>query len=132
MSLLSLVFSVSFSLTAQNKELEGKVSSYKARVRNIEGDMQKLRQQTQVILDKTESDDKLIELLKSEVQRLKQQLRNQQLAANDSKVQSSSHHHDKSDDIYNNPEVTRMRTDLIRLERICKTQVLYTNVSQLF
>ena len=113
-----------YSLTIQNKELEGKVSSYKARVRNIEGDMQKLRQQTQVILEKTESDDKLIELLKSEVQRLKQLLRSHQIAAaNESTQKANYNDSNNNNNNNNNADIARMRSEIVRLERICKTQV---------
>lgn len=121
------------NLTIQNKELEGKVTSYKARIRNIEGELQKFKQHIQVVLEKTDSDDQLVEALRNEVQRLKELLRNQQqaaaAAANDAHIKTAFVHANtmnisNNGDRDNNDlgEVNRLRADLLRLERICKTQ----------
>ncbi len=59
------------SLREQHDKLVEKHSGAKARVRTLESDAAKHKQQLQIILDKTETDDKLIEALKAEVNRLK-------------------------------------------------------------
>ena len=55
------------NLTEQHSKLVEKYNGTKARVRTLESDAAK-KQQIRLILDKTETDDKLIEALKAEVQ----------------------------------------------------------------
>ena len=59
------------NLTEQHSKLVEKHNGTKARVRTLESDAAKHKQQIRLILDKTETDDKLIEALKAEVHRLK-------------------------------------------------------------
>ena len=59
------------NLTEQHSKLVEKYNGTKARVRTLESDAAKHKQQIRLILDKTETDDKLIEALKAEVHRLK-------------------------------------------------------------
>ena len=59
------------SLTEKHEKLVEKYNGSKARVRTLESDAAKHKQQLKIILDKSENDDKLIEALKTEVQRLK-------------------------------------------------------------
>jgi predicted RNase H-like nuclease (RuvC/YqgF family) len=61
-------------LIVQKKELENKVNSQKARIKNLESDISQSKMEMQVVLEKTRSDDELVDLLKSEVQRLKENL----------------------------------------------------------
>jgi hypothetical protein len=61
-------------LIVQKKELEHKVSSQKARIKNLESDIGQSKVEMQVVLEKTRSDDELVDLLRSEVQRLKDNL----------------------------------------------------------
>ena len=91
----------------------------------------------QVVLDKTDSDDQLIEALRGEVQRLKDVVKSQQqaaaTAAADAQLKTayatgSTNNKTNNTHIFTNTgdelgEINRLRADILRLERICKTQV---------
>lgn len=58
-------------LSDQFTGLESKHHGAKARIRTMEAEAQQHRQQIKIVIDKTENDDKLIQVLKDEIQRLK-------------------------------------------------------------
>lgn len=58
-------------LSDQFASLDSKHQGAKARIRTMEAEAQQHRTQIKIVIDKTENDDKLIQVLKSEIQRLK-------------------------------------------------------------
>ena len=79
------------TLQEQHNKLLEKHQGAKARVRTLENDAAKHKQQIKIILDKTETDDHLITALKDEIHRLKTvEVRNSQFAAGGSSSSSSS------------------------------------------
>jgi chromosome segregation ATPase len=61
-------------LQEQCQELEGKQRALRARIRTLESDSTRSKQQVQVLLDKNNTDDQLIDALRKEVANLKDQL----------------------------------------------------------
>jgi chromosome segregation ATPase len=55
-------------------ELENKQKAGKARIKNLETEINKQRGQLQIMIDKSQSDDELLEAFKEEVDKLKRQL----------------------------------------------------------
>eukprot|EP01006_Ploeotia_vitrea_P039130 TRINITY_DN66312_c5_g1_i1.p1 TRINITY_DN66312_c5_g1~~TRINITY_DN66312_c5_g1_i1.p1 ORF type:complete len:522 (-),score=55.15 TRINITY_DN66312_c5_g1_i1:50-1615(-) len=62
-------------LVLDNEKLIKKTTALKSRITNLENDASKSKESMKVLIDKTDSDDQLIELLKAEVARLKNQLK---------------------------------------------------------
>lgn len=66
----------------QNQALEKKNNGTKARVQVLENEMRKLRESLQVALDKSNTDDQLVDALRDEIQRLQGRLRTVEENAN--------------------------------------------------
>ncbi len=82
-----------------------------------------------MVLDKTDSDDKLIDVLKGEIERLKIQMRTQQRAASEAQDVGRGHTIDRKGRTVHqvstnndDSELIRLQGEVIRLDRICKTQ----------
>lgn len=71
--LSSIPFLIFSSLNEECTQLQNRVQKYKARVRALETDASTHKQQLKVLVEKTESDDILIEALQEEIQTLRQQ-----------------------------------------------------------
>lgn len=61
-------------LMLENQALEVKANGHKARIKNLESDTIKFKQQVRVMIEKTETDDQLISALREELDRLRGQL----------------------------------------------------------
>lgn len=66
----------------QNQALEKKNNGTKARVQVLENELRKLRESLQVALDKSSTDDQLVDALRDEIQRLQGRLRTVEENAN--------------------------------------------------
>lgn len=120
------------TLIVQKKELEQKVSSQKARIKNLEADVSQSKMEIQVVLEKTRSDDELVDLLKSEVQRLKDNLaamiskQKKDALAEGSKNMKMGEGGMRGDRLaqgsMDNETIAALRQDLTRLERLNRNQ----------
>lgn len=64
-----------FRLATENEQLQKKSGALKSRIKILENDSQKHKEQMKVLIGKTDGDDQLITLLKAEITRLKEQLK---------------------------------------------------------
>lgn len=77
-------------LLSENEAIAKKAAALKSRIRNLESEQGKHKEQMKVLLDKTDSDDQLVELLKAEIARLKEQLRQVSEALKAKKAENDS------------------------------------------
>lgn len=99
-----------------NQQLEEKVQAHRARIRNLEADAYKQKQQIKVVLDVKEGDDELIDALQQEIQRFKLQAKGKGSAAGiNTKTPAAPQGGDSSD-------LTAVTADVSRLRRLCKSQ----------
>jgi hypothetical protein len=68
-------------LQQENQRLESKNLALKSRIHNLESDAQRYKEQMKVILEKSSTDDQLIDGLRSEIEKLKQQIKTKAAAA---------------------------------------------------
>lgn len=61
-----------------NQQLERRSTAQKARIHNLEADTRKLKDSLQMVLDKSATDDQLLDALRGEISRLKAQVQQQQ------------------------------------------------------
>jgi predicted nucleic acid-binding Zn-ribbon protein len=98
------------ALSKAAAQLEEKLLAYKARIKNIEMDLSRQRQQIKVLLKVKEGDDELIDALQKEIQRFKRQIKSKMGPVSDSTVapRAASSPQDAS--------------DISQLRSLCKSQ----------
>lgn len=67
------------ALTKSNYQLDEKLQAYKARIKNLEADSLRQKQQIKVVLDVKDGDDELIDALQKEIHRFKMQTKNKSI-----------------------------------------------------
>ena len=98
-----------------NQQLEDKVQAHKARIRNLEADASRQKQQIKTVLDVKEGDDELIDALQQEIQRFKLQARGKSSSAGANVITSPSPSGGSTD-------LAAVTADVLRLRRLCKSQ----------
>ena len=68
-------------LTHDNQQLETKNRALKSRIQNLENDALRYKEQIRIVIEKSNSDDQLIDSLREEVEKLKQQVKLKAAAA---------------------------------------------------
>lgn len=98
------------ALSKAAAQLEEKLLAYKARIKNIEVDLSRQKQQIKVLLEVKEGDDELIDELQKEIQRFKTQIKSKMGPVSDSSVtpRAASSPQDAS--------------DISQLRSLCKSQ----------
>lgn len=91
-------------------QLEDKVLAYKARIKIIEMDLSRQKQQIKVLLEVKEGDDELIDALQKEIQRFKTQIKSKMGPVSDSSVAPR---------VASSPQET---SDITQLRSLCKSQ----------
>jgi len=106
-------------LSDQHQQLQARASGHRARIRTMEADAALHRQQLGVVLDKSETDDQLVQALKQEVQRLKEQAQQQAQGRREDgfevKLQAATRSAVAT-------ATKNIDTELQRLRRLCKQQ----------
>lgn len=110
-------------LYESNQVLETKVTAQKARIKNLETDVLKYKNQMKIIIEKTETDDQLIQALRAELERLRNSI-----SASKSQAYKQKED-DKSKTKTLNTGIVTSTTDqalniseIQRLQRLCKAQ----------
>ena len=99
------------SLAKITQQLEDKVLAHKARIRNLEADASRQKQQMKVVLDVKDGDDELIDALQQEIQRVKLQSKGKEATVTSSQAPQEV-----------SAEIETIHADLNRLRRLCKSQ----------
>jgi regulator of replication initiation timing len=99
------------SLAKITQQLEEKVLAHKARIRNLEADASRQKQQMKVVLDVKDGDDELIDALQQEIQRVKLHSKGKEAPVTYSQPPQEV-----------SAETETIHADLIRLKRLCKSQ----------
>lgn len=99
------------SLAKITQQLEEKVLAHKARIRNLEADASRQKQQMKVVLDVKDGDDELIDALQQEIQRVKIQSKGKDVPVTHSQPPQEV-----------SAEIEATHADLNRLKRLCKSQ----------
>jgi hypothetical protein len=108
------------TLSRDNQLLEEKVKAYKSRIKNLEADGSRQKQQIKVVLDVKDSDDELIDALQQEIQRFKVQAKTRGGVQRDETISRQTPAPlVKSQSSFKNDE---LQADLSRLQRLCKSQ----------
>mmetsp|Transcript_27819 Transcript_27819/g.26639 ORF Transcript_27819/g.26639 Transcript_27819/m.26639 type:complete len:434 (-) Transcript_27819:338-1639(-) len=108
------------TLSRDNQLLEEKVKAHKARIKNLEADGSRQKQQIKVVLDVKDSDDELIDALQQEIQRFKVQAKTRSGVQRDETTSRQTPAPlVKSQSSFKNDE---LQADLSRLQRLCKSQ----------
>lgn len=120
-------------LTEEAEQLKNRVNKYKARVRALESDSATHKQQLKVLVEKTESDDILIEALQEEMQSLRQsnedmkkKLAQQQQQLSQTTTLRTMRMNENGTGMI--PAITTQEGnehEILRLKRLCKQQVVY-------
>ena len=103
------------ALLKGSQQLEEKINAQKARIRNLEADASRQKQQIKVVLDVKDGDDELIDALQQEIQRFKVQAKSKGPAGGAGA--KASHISQISD-----ADMDAITVDLARLRRLCKSQ----------
>ena len=103
------------SLIKVTQSLEEKVLAHKARIRNLEAEAARQKQQLKIVLDVKGGDDVLIEALQQEVLRFKMESRTKSVTATAAARTSGSA-------LGTAAEMESAAADLVRLRRLCKSQ----------
>lgn len=107
------------TLLRGNQHLEEKVQAHKARIRNLEGDVSRQKQQMKVVLDVKDSDDELIDALQQEIHRFKLQAKSKSSFDGEGMPSRRTQQPLKVD---TNDKNDAFQADLSRLQRLCKSQ----------
>lgn len=99
------------SLAKITQQLEEKVLAHKARIRNLEADASRQKQQMKVVLDVKDGDDELIDALQQEIQRVKILSKGKDVPVTYSQPPQEV-----------SAEIEATHADLNRLKRLCKSQ----------
>jgi murein L,D-transpeptidase YcbB/YkuD len=102
-----------------NQLLEEKVQAYKARIKNLEADGSRQKQQIKVVLDVKDSDDELIDALQQEIHRFKLQAKTKSGLERDGMLSRQTQPTSKSD---SSDKIDELQADVSRLQRLCKSQ----------
>lgn len=101
-------------LMESNQYLEKKSQAQKARIQTLETEVRNMKENIQMVFDKSASDDDLIKALRDETQRLKNLLKSGQKSPpsdNNSKISSEQEN-----------QLNQLETELQRLRKLCKHQ----------
>ena len=113
-------------LLEQNQMLETKVTASKARIKNLETDCLKHKQQVKVMIDKTETDDQLISALRDELERLREQLVSKKAkdrkAVADAAPKEVKLRPDGKVSHMQHADPPHLEAEVQRLQRMCKQQ----------
>ncbi len=101
------------NLLKENQFLDTKLQGAKARIRNLEGDIQTQKQQLKMVLKAKDGDDDLIDALQLEIKRLQE-------ASRDAEAQGRLHNRAPVQAISSGSE--HHAAELTRLQRLCKQQ----------
>lgn len=114
-------------LAEQCQVLETKQKSLKARIRTLENDGAKYKQQMQLLIDKTGTDDQLIEALREENARLSNALKQKASSSGAPSPPKQSILSRQGIDEQTAAEVSKNLQELQRLRRLCKQQAEQLN-----
>jgi chromosome segregation ATPase len=117
-------------LTEECSQLQNRVQKYKARVRALESDAATHKQQLRVLVEKTESDDILVEALQEEIQSLRQQneehrrkiLTQQQQLSQSTMVRTMRLNEATGGMVQVDSSREASEGEMLRLKRLCKQQ----------
>eukprot|EP01038_Epipyxis_sp_PR26KG_P011927 gene11927-15961_t len=113
-----------FKLMDDKQKLESKCTAQKARIQILENECKKTKENVQILLDKSETDDQLVEALRQEITRLKAQLMKSKIdqtkyIENNEIRQVTIGTRLQQMDINND---SQNQNELLRLKRLCKNQ----------
>eukprot|EP01033_Poteriospumella_lacustris_P011763 gene11763-8380_t len=126
-------------LMEQNQALEKRNQGTKARVTILENEIKKLKENLTMVLDKSGTDDQLVDALRAEIQRLQGKLRaadeqalrrtrdrselSGSLSARNASSASHGHHHrpHSGEDEWREQE-QQLQSEIQRLQRLCRNQ----------
>ena len=122
--------SPALSLTEECSQLQNRVQKYKARVRALESDASTHKQQLRVLVEKTESDDILVEALQEEIQSLRSQnddykkkiLTQQQQISQSTMVRTMRLNEATGAMVPVSHSQEGTEAEMVRLKRLCKQQ----------
>lgn len=124
-----------FKLIEDCKNLEAKSKAQKARITTLEDSTMKQKQQLKVLVDKSDTDDQLIQALSQELQQLRKQLNtlsaknDKQISNQDPKVKViGSGGTIKTASTSNDNNTNKMEIE--RLQRLCNQQASQLNVQE--
>lgn len=124
-----------FKLIEECKTLEAKNKAQKARITTLEDSTMKQKQQLKVLVDKSDTDDQLIQALSQELQQLRKQIstlsakNEKQISNQDQKVKMIG----SSGSIKTtttNPDINANKMEIERLQRLCNQQASQLNVQE--
>jgi len=124
-----------FQLIEECKTLEAKNKAQKARITTLEDSTMKQKQQLKVLVDKSDTDDQLIQALSQELQQLRKQIstlsakNEKQISNQDQKVKMIG----TSGSIKTtttNPDISANKMEIERLQRLCNQQASQLNVQE--
>jgi len=75
-------------LMTENEAVQKKSVALKSRIKNLENDTKQQKESMKVLINKTDSDDQLVDLLKAEIVRLKETIRSLSVEAKKSKMEA--------------------------------------------
>lgn len=103
------------------QRLEAKMNGQRARIRTLESEALLHKQQLKIVLDKSGTDDQLVQALRGEIERLKQQLGNERRSDVSTKLAVVSKSAASSSAAISGTEKS-VQFELDRLRRLCKQQ----------
>lgn len=116
-----------------NQALEKKASAHKARIQILENEIRRMKEHLQVALDKSNSDDQLLDALRSEISKLQQKVKGQedggQLHASSRRAAASMSAPGLRNTATDSRQLEELqakeqqyKSELQRLQRLCKNQ----------
>lgn len=113
-------------LMESNKALETKSSSQRARISTLEGEVRRMKDNLQLVLEKAGNDDDLLDALRNEVGRLKGQLSKAKAQAEELGITAMTKGTRRATDTMSveqhDLDMKMNQTELQRLQRLCKNQ----------
>jgi chromosome segregation ATPase len=118
-------------LYESNQVLETKVTAQKARIKNLETDVLKYKNQMKIIIEKTETDDQLIQALRTELERLRNSVSASKSQAYKQKEDEKSKTKTLNTGIItSNTDQALNISEIQRLQRLCKAQANQINTQE--
>ena len=122
-------------LVIDNEQLTKKNVALKSRISNLEGDVTKGKESMKVLINKTDSDDQLIELLRQEVARLKDHIKQLTEQSKQKKIEQDQFVSSRNQQVSNKNgaaaqksrlvmDADALETELSRVKRLLEQQVL--------
>ena len=112
------IFEEKEALLKGNQQLEERVQAHRARIKNLEADASRQKQQIKLVLDVKEGDDELIDALQQEIQRFKVHAKTNGGTVGAAAKVSQNHEGQRSNAV----DVDAIVADATRLRRLCKSQ----------